>query len=163
MIDEAVPKRTAEDVAGGILRVTIDGNEKILPILRIRAEREWKAGLRQVFSRKLPDIDEDKPVGVERIGEFSNLTVDAILDVVTAYDTTNALGGREYLEDHALQAELTEVLRLIWAVVFPFTKAPPLTGPANGVPAPAESSTGSSSTSGRSPTGASTPTDSSAA
>lgn len=158
MID-GLAKRSAEDVAAGVLRVTIDGGEKILPILRIRAEREWKTGLREVFSRKLPDIDEDKPVGVERIGEFSNLTVDAILDVVTSYDTSGALGGREFLEEHALQSELVEILRLIWSVVFPFTQAPPLTG-AIGVPT--EASTGSSSTNGHSPTGASTPTDSSA-
>jgi hypothetical protein len=159
MID-GVAKRSAEDVAAGVLRVTIDGHEKILPILRIRAERNWKAGLREVFSRKLPDIDEDKPVGVERIGEFSNLTVDAILDVVTSYDTSNALGGREYLEEHALQSELVDVLRLIWSVVFPFTQAPPLIGPANGVAA--EASTGSSSTNGHSPAGDSTPAPSNA-
>jgi hypothetical protein len=153
--------RPAEDVAAGILRVTINGAEKLLPVLRIRAEREWKAGLRDVFSRKLPDLEDGKPVGLERLGEFSNLTVDAVLDVVVSYDTTNALGGRDYLEEHALQAELMTVLRLIWAVVFPFTQAPPLTGPAAGAPAPAEPSTESSSTNGPSPAGASIPTDSS--
>jgi hypothetical protein len=158
MIDE-VSKRPSEDVAAGVLRVTIDGHEKVLPLLRIRAEREWKAGLREIFSRKLPDIDEDKPVGVERIGEFSNLTVDAILDVVTSYDRGNALGGREFLEEHALQSELLAILRQLWSVVFPFTQAPPLTGPANG--APTEASTGSSSTNGHSPTGDSIPSDSS--
>jgi hypothetical protein len=153
-------ERPADDVAAGIIRVTIDGQEFALPVLRIKAEREWKAGLREMFGRQLGQED-GQPVGLERLGEFSNLAVDTALDLVASYDRSKVFGGREWLEEHAYQRELFMVLREIWAVVFlPLAQAgqqlPALAGGLD------TASTGSSSTNGHSPIGVSTPTDSSA-
>jgi hypothetical protein len=153
-------ERPADDVAAGVIRVTIDGQEFVLPVLRIKAEREWKAGLREMFGRQLAGQD-GETVGLERLGEFSNLAVDTALDLVASYDRSGIFGGRDWLEEHAYQAELFAVLREIWAVVFlPLAQAgqqlPALAGgTADG------SSIASSSTNGRSPIGASIPTDSS--
>ena len=43
----------------------------------------------------------------------------SLLDLVVAYDVTGALGGREWIEEHADPAELRAALQAILGNVFP--------------------------------------------
>jgi hypothetical protein len=145
--------RTDEDVLAGVLRVPVGGVEKIVPTLPIRATREWQA----LLSEKLGGFGvvmaaEQSPA---TLAAFGSLSLDTILDLVVAYDRTDALGGRDWLEEHADPAQLYGAVRQMAEVVFPFvtdmqTVLRVLPGLLVGA------LTSPRSTNGRSPTGAST-------
>jgi hypothetical protein len=79
------------------------------------------------------------------------LAEDTMLELIVAYDRTSALGGREWLEEHAWPRELGPIFTACVEAVFPFDRR--AGGPGGSAVAP---SAGPSSTSGPSPTGAST-------
>jgi len=110
--------RSAEDVLAGVLRIAVGGVEKIVPTLPIRATREWQATLAAGPGRFAPDDADDW--SSTDASEFSSLTLDVILDIVCAYDRTSALGGREWLEEHADPAQLYTAAGQMADVAFPF-------------------------------------------
>ena len=112
--------RSPEDVLAGVLRIAVGGVEKLVPTLPIRATREWQAGLASGEPRFAPDDAADW-TAVEA-SEFSGLTLDVILDIVVAYDRTGALGGREWLEEHADPAQLHRAAEQMAEVAFPFAE-----------------------------------------
>ena len=144
--------RSAEDVLSGTLRIPLGGVEKIVPTLPIRASREWQ----QLITEKVGGFGavmsaQQTP---EALGALANLSLDTILDLVVAYDRTNALGGREWLEEHADPAQLYGAVRAMAGVAFPFVNdAKALVGLLPGL---VDALSQPSSTSGPSPTGAST-------
>ena len=112
--------RSAEDVLAGILRIAVGGVEKIVPTLPIRATREWQALIAkgpQAFAPR--DLNDWAPSDAF---DFTFLTLDAILDIVVAYDRTSALGGREWLEEHADPAQLYAASAQMAEVAFPFAE-----------------------------------------
>jgi hypothetical protein len=112
--------RSAEDVLAGVLRIAVGGVEKIVPTLPIRATREWQAALATGPGRFTPhDVNDWSP---EEAASFSSLTVDVILDIVCAYDRTDALGGRDWLEEHADPAQLYTAAGQMAEVAFPFAE-----------------------------------------
>jgi hypothetical protein len=156
-------ERTPEDVAAGVLRFTFGGEERVVPTLKIRASREWiRAGV-----AKLPELQAilAGEQTADNLAALIGLGYDAALGQVLEYDRTGALGGRDWLEDHADPTELYEALRLMGQVALPFV------GDLKGLLAilpgllegavPVDASESTSSTSGPSPSGASTPTPSS--
>jgi hypothetical protein len=112
--------RSPQDVASGVLRITVGGVEKIVPTLPIRATREWQAAIADRPGRFTPGDPDDWTQA--EAADFTALTLDVILDVVTAYDRTNALGGREWLEEHADPAQLYAAASLMAEVAFPFAE-----------------------------------------
>ena len=109
--------RSAEDVLAGVLRIAVGGVEKIVPTLPIRATREWQATLATGPGRFSPDNANDWTS--TDASTFSALTLDVILDLVVAYDRTGALGGREWLEEHADPAQLYTAAGQMADVAFP--------------------------------------------
>lgn len=147
--------RTPEDIAAGILRISIGGVEKRVPTLPIRASAEWQEALGAAlggFARSLAaDQSADSLVG------FLAFTQGALLDAVISYDRTGALGGREWLEENADPAQLYIAFRQMAEVVAPFvTDVRSLLGMLPGLLADVGSAS-PNSTSGPSPTGDSTP------
>jgi hypothetical protein len=114
-----VATRTAEDVLGAILPVTIGGQGRNLPVLPIGACRTWRSTLATTV---------DQGIGKLNLGDLGDgsevLTAigDQVLELVIAYDIDSALGGREYLETHATDGELYAILRRLLEVSFPFVK-----------------------------------------
>jgi hypothetical protein len=110
--------RSAEDILAGVLRIAVGGVEKIVPTLPIRATREWQTLIAkgpQAFTPR--DIDDWDPGDAF---DFAGLTLDAILDIVVAYDRTGALGGREWLDENADPAQLYLAAEQMAEVAFPF-------------------------------------------
>jgi hypothetical protein len=147
--------RSAEDVLAGVLRIHVGGVERIVPTLPIRATREWQAKLTESLGGFGVVMAADQSPAT--IARFTGLALDAQLDLVCAYDRTGALGGREWLEEHADPAQLYAAAKLMGEVAFPFVNdlqslMAALPGLLMGAP-----SSSSSSTSGPSPTGISLP------
>lgn len=114
-----IATRTAEDVLGAILPVTIGGQPRVLPVLPIGACRVWRSGLASAVDQGIGKMSlGDLADG----GEVLNAIGDQVLDLVIAYDTSAALGGREYLESHATDAELYAIFRRMLEVSFPFVR-----------------------------------------
>jgi hypothetical protein len=148
-------ERSPEDVLAGVLRIPVGGIEKLVPTLPIRATREWQAGLGHgPAAFTVPVSDDDWTAAT--VAQFSGLSLETILDVVTSYDRSAALGGREWLEEHADPAQLHAAAIAMIEVAFPFASSARVLLAALVVSRVARS-TPPSSMNGHSPAGASTP------
>lgn len=111
-------ERNPEDVVRGALRIWVGGGEKKVPTLKIRASEAWVlVAAEKIGPLTLSLAAEESP---EVLGSFAVLTQNAILDLVVAYDTTGALGGRQWLEDNADPLEVFTALRQMARVALPF-------------------------------------------
>ena len=111
--------RHEEEIVGGFLNVTLGGERRKLPVLKIRESRSWKESLAVTLRDRVSPADFRK---VDDVGSIGVLASDAILDLVLDYDRSNALGGREYVEEHGTDVEVYEILRGVWGLSFPFVK-----------------------------------------
>lgn len=114
-----LPERSEEDVLAGVLRVRVDGAERELPVRRIRAARDWKRSLARNLVGGIGRID------VRTLadgGDVAAVFGDRVLELVVEYDETAALGGRDYLEEHATDQEIYAIFRGILDVSFPFAR-----------------------------------------
>jgi hypothetical protein len=111
--------RSEEDVLAGVLRVTVGGRERELPVLTIALARAWKAELVSVLAGQIGGMRFDS---IEDTGAIAAAVGDRMLDLVVAYDTGATLGGREYLEAHATDAEMYLAFRSVLEVSFPFVR-----------------------------------------
>lgn len=149
--------RSAEDVLAGVLRISIGGIEKRVPTLPMRASAEWQETLGAQLGGFARSLSSDQ--SADSLMGFARFTQDAILEAVLAYDRTGALGGREWLLEHADPSQLYAAFRQMAEVVFPFVSdVRSLLAMLPGLLAQADVGlTSPSSTSGPSPTGDSTP------
>ena len=142
-------ERTPEDVANGILRVAVGRTVKAVPTLKAAHIEAWGEKLAS------PDAA-GKPLTawttVDAIS-FGTASVPVMLDLIVAYDTTAALGGREWLAENADPAQLKTALLQMVGNAFPFGDAETIT--ALTVALAAAQSVPASLPSGRSTNGAS--------
>ena len=137
-----------EEVLAGLLTVTVGGVERSMPTLPIRDARDWRKRLAaEVAPIAGLQIDANDWAGMP---EKLQLAEDTMLELIVAYDRTGALGGREWLEEHAWPRELGPIFTACVEAVFPFDRRAGVPGGPAAAPSP-----GPSSTSGPSPTGAS--------
>jgi hypothetical protein len=156
-----VYEQSPEDRRAGILRFSFGGEERTCPTLKIGASRDWlkrAAGRLPVLLDAL-GLDSDTEQSA-----FVDFSYQTCLELVLEYDASGALGGREWLEEHADPAQLYDALRLMARVAVPFgndlqslvailvTLVPELFERV----APADGSDSTRSTSSPSPSGAST-------
>lgn len=92
--------RTEEERAGGYLLVRYNGNEWELPTLKREGERTWKrllpGKLGDPVTRLMAEWTKDTDVR-EAFGGANEAYVDALADLIVAYDAT-AVMGREGIE-----------------------------------------------------------------
>jgi hypothetical protein len=141
-------RRSDEDILSGVLRIAVGGVEKEVPTLSIRATREWQASLAADEASAVSDADLT-PADTSRV---LDLSLTEILNIVVTYDRTAALGGREWLEEHADPAQLYEAANQMAEVAFPFARDTRML-----LRALLARSVAASSTNGPSPSGGSTP------
>jgi hypothetical protein len=98
------PDRTPEDRASGVLRITIGNLTKRVPTLKLTAADEWAEKVAELPDGDLTD------------GRLERARLEAVL----AYDKTDALGGRAYVEDHADYDQIFVAFEQMMAVVRPF-------------------------------------------
>lgn len=119
--------RSPAEVAGGYVNVVLDGRLIELPTLKLKAERAWRNSL----TKRLGDVGLDVDFAALRAGgdaayealrPLTSAPSDIVTDLVVSYDAGNALGGKEWLEEHADSAQLYAILKQILSVVFPFVE-----------------------------------------
>ena len=110
-------EQTPEDRRSGILRLTFGGEERTCPTLKLKASREWLKAAAGRLPLLVDALGLDSETDQSAFVDFSYETG---LDVLCDYDATGALGGREWLEEHADPTELYDALRLMARVAIPF-------------------------------------------
>lgn len=153
--------RSEQEIAGGFIRVRMGGVVREIPTLKIAASRKWKddllVRLSAIGERDVSFSLTDGAKTMGALAPLANLATDTMVDVLLTYDTTGVLGGREWIEEHADDAEVYGALTRVLQVVFPFV------GTVLEYASPlirewlASRSGASSSTNGSLPRGASTP------
>jgi hypothetical protein len=128
-----------EEVVRGLLPLDINGKTYLVPELKWRANRDWKATMQATFTR-LVSIPVETPDGQDAM-------LDAERELVMAYDVTHALGD---LED-ATETEIDAIYNGLVKVAFPLAASPAAVGLM--LIRAAVQSVQASSTSGPSPTG----------
>lgn len=111
------PRPEHEVLAAAPIAVTLGGRERLLPPLSIRANRAWKAEVAKAIGVAWAAFGSADDYGAI-VGLVSGLT-DEMVDLLVAYDVSGALGGREWLEDNATDAEVYAAMKEILAVAYP--------------------------------------------
>jgi hypothetical protein len=108
-------ERSEGAALSGTLTLTMDGRAFDVPVLKLKHSRAWKERLGSVVAGV--EVDDDLAVTIARV---ANLASDTALDLVVAYDRTEALGGRDVIDDQATDAELFAALEAMVKATFPF-------------------------------------------
>ena len=115
------PRRTElEIVSRAGIPVIVGGREKRIPILPMGPTRAWRerlaseAGAQYGQLRSMSDL-------TSALATAGDLT-DKLLELVLEYDRDATLGGREWLEEHATDAEVYEAFKAIASYVYPFAR-----------------------------------------
>ena len=106
-------ERSEEEVLSGLLQVSVGGIVKAMPTLPIKYVAEWA----QLLDALTPSTAEIDPR--EGFTLIARVTLAGLLDLVVAYDRTGALGGREWLEEHADAQQLRAAAVAMAANAFP--------------------------------------------
>ena len=104
-------------LAAAPIAVTLGGRERLLPPLSIAANRKWKALLAASVGETWVAFGQADDYGAIT-GLVAGMT-DVMLDLLVAYDTSGALGGRAWIEDNATDAELYAAFKEVVAVAYP--------------------------------------------
>lgn len=110
-------EQTPEDRRSGVLRFTFGGEERTCPTLKLRASREWLKAAAGRLPLLLDALGLDSEM---QQAPFVDFSYETSIEVLLEYDVTGALGGREWLEEHADPAELYDALRAMARVAVPF-------------------------------------------
>jgi hypothetical protein len=99
------------EVASGLLPFTVNGELRLVPELKWRANRAWQAEVQATYAR-LADLPADSAEGAAAM-------LDAQRELILAYDTTGALGD---LED-ATETELDAIYKKLLEVSYPLSQS----------------------------------------
>lgn len=122
-------RRDATDILAGVIRVTIGGVRREMPVLVAAKSRLWKGELvRAIGSISLPPAGE---FSVQWATEFSQVVADRMAELIVSYDQTRALSGAKtndeaaaWLGDNATDPELFAALMEVLKATFPFVADP---------------------------------------
>jgi len=123
MVELLEPRGEEEILANSGLAVVVGGVPKSIRALPIRANRDFKELLAERLSSFMGPLtgmqDSDDWGLVIRVVAGST---DLLLDLVLAYDQEAALGGREWLEEHATEGEIYATFKVVMVAAFPFLR-----------------------------------------
>jgi hypothetical protein len=169
--EQATPGRPEDLVAFGMIPCYVGGELKFMPTLKRRAEREWVARFTRAIGTTISEfnVPEEGFDTLDGLTKLGTLGSDLVWDLVLEYDATDALGGRDWLEEHVDTRQAYEILTTILReVVFPFVQdvrgimaelgrllaaQESITLPPSAPSEPASSSNGPSPTGAKAPTG----------
>jgi hypothetical protein len=84
----------------------------------IKSNRMWKDRVQKALEEKFGNLD--AIADVDGLYGFLAESGDVLLDLVIAYDETNALPDRAWIEDNASDHEVLEALMVLLEQAFPF-------------------------------------------
>lgn len=96
--------------------------------MKIRAEREWVAGVTEILGKTEFDIDLDVvraggEGAMRALAPVATMPAEVMLQIVLAYDKGGTLGGRDFLEENADSAQIYGILVKCFQVAFPFASS----------------------------------------
>lgn len=119
----AIEPTDAEAVKGQ-LRLELGGTAHRVAVLPIRAADAWI----ETFQASLASVatSADDVLGATDVTasliEVTRRTTHAAVDLIVAYDRDGALGGRDWILDHATPEEVTDALEVLRVSALPFAR-----------------------------------------
>ncbi len=142
MLDELLGARPVEAILAGRARITLGGQDYLLPDLANRPNREWLESIDGRLRGLLEAVDaanDDLPAIMSALQGAS----EELLDVLIAYDAHGILPAREVLDETATPREILLGVLGVWQAANPLVGIA-LAGIASGIrsqlPAPTSSS-----------------------
>lgn len=113
-----LPSRDPEDVLAGRIRFALGDQMIELAVLPIRLNRTWKEKCSEQLSLALSFARTDLDTA-GLLNALSGMT-DRQLDLLIAYDVDHQLPERDWIEDHATEAQALRAFLAVLAAAFPF-------------------------------------------
>lgn len=125
MLESFGPERTVEDVLAGRLRVTLGGEQYVLPVRSIASNRRWVESLdAEMGSVLVAVIKAGDEMDMSGIGNaLLRLPISQLLDLVIAYDEAGVLPPKAELEEVTRPHEVLAALHGIRRVENPLADA----------------------------------------
>lgn len=118
--------RSEADVLAGVVRMSFSGQDYALPVLKIKASREWKTKLANAMGT-VQILDADQEGYTADWGALvANAASDQMVELIAAYDTTHVFGAdpNDWLENNASDKDLWLAFNEVLKATFPFVDDP---------------------------------------
>jgi hypothetical protein len=117
---DPTPLRPDEQVAGAFLDVRLGGQEFVVTVLPISANRTWTAHLASEIRSKLETLE---PIdSADQVAQLLAGQAETMMDLLIAYDAAGAktLPERDWIDTHATDGEVYEAMKRVTAAAYPF-------------------------------------------
>lgn len=113
-----LPPRSVEDILAERVRLTIGGQEYVLPSLTIDDNERWLAGLEAEFAALMSALDD---AGDDMVSIVNTLTgdTDRLIDRLTDYDVTGVLPDRAAIRAGLTPIGLLRAVGSVWRAANP--------------------------------------------
>jgi hypothetical protein len=117
ILQDLLPKRSAEDVLAGLVRVELDGQAFVLPVLPIAEGRIWRDRFERTIASLLGGFAlVAKP---ETVVAYLGTQTAALWDLLSAYDRDRILPDRDWIETHVSEAALLRAVLEVTGAAYP--------------------------------------------
>lgn len=117
LLRSLLPARSADDILAGIVRLHFGDQTVFMPVLPIRANREWKELFNERVMRTLASLDEQADAA--SVLRWMLGMTDQQLALLHAYDRSGVLPSQDWLDENATESELLTALLGCTAAAFP--------------------------------------------
>jgi hypothetical protein len=100
----------------GIVTGTMGGLPVSVPVLRIRHAEEWRKRL----EAKAAEVGGELFEGLGGLVEMTTTMMEAVIDLVAAYDRESVLGGIDRIKDSAFDQEVWDLFKQMVDCSYPF-------------------------------------------
>jgi hypothetical protein len=117
-VSERIGRSELEVLTRSGIPLILGGQTFMVRPRSIKSNRMWKVRVQGALSEKFTSLD-----GISDVDGFYGFLAesgDVLIDLVIAYDETNALPDRAWIEDNASDHEILEALMVLLEQAFPF-------------------------------------------
>lgn len=118
LIRALLPSRLGDDIVAGLVRLRFDDQTFLLPVLKIGESDTWKERCNLAIASILVAMEQPN-ANAETVLAFLMSQTPMQLDLLYAYDSSGALPTRDWIAEHATDAQLLTALLGVMAATFP--------------------------------------------
>ena len=102
------------------LSLRLGGYAKSLPVLSIEDNENWQKVFAKALSEKLRSVE--KITTWEQAVTVASASTSLMLDLLTEYDKSGALGGKDWLRKNATPSEIYDAFKEVAQASYPFAR-----------------------------------------
>jgi hypothetical protein len=113
-----LPKRADVDLVARVIHLTLGGEDKPLRVLTVEENRGWTSAFATAVRDKL--AESGTPETMDRLADLLGESIEAMLDLVLAYDLDHVLPDRDWIDTHATDREVYDGIKKVVTAAYPF-------------------------------------------